>query len=60
MTKTEEIKLLDKTIERFGLDSYIGPWLQALRRDIVDCIRNDVPIHVSNDLVDSYIQPHKE
>lgn len=31
MTKSQEIKLLDQMIKKFGEDSYIGPWLKEMR-----------------------------
>lgn len=41
MTKTQEIKELDRMIKKFGLDSYIGPWLKESRPAIVWAIEND-------------------
>lgn len=47
MTKTQEIKLLDKMIKQFGEDSYIGPWLKMLRLSIVYAIENDLPVDLT-------------
>ncbi len=47
MTKQQEIKLLDKTIEKFGMDSYIGQWLANIKPAIVWAIKNDVTIEAS-------------
>ena len=44
MTKREEIRLLDRTIKRFGSNSYIGPWLKNRRESIVQDILQDLPI----------------
>jgi len=44
MTKAEEIKLLDKTIQTYGSDSYIGLWLAQMRPDILRCMEVDYPI----------------
>ena len=46
MTKTKEIELLDKTIKRFGPNSYIGPWLSILRDGIVKAIEQDLPVEI--------------
>lgn len=47
LTKEAELALLDKTIKRFGSDSYIGAWLQKSRDNIVWAIQNDYPIDVA-------------
>lgn len=44
MNKTHEIVQLDKVIKQFGPDSYVGPWLEAHRGEIVYAIINDLPI----------------
>jgi len=47
LTKEKELELLDKTIKRFGEDSYIGKWLAKERENIVWAISNDFPIDVA-------------
>ena len=42
MTKQQEAALLDQTIERFGQDSYIGPWLAYSRFEILATIHCDI------------------
>lgn len=42
MTKADEIKLLDKVIAQFGVNSYLGPWLADNRMTLIDDISNDV------------------
>ena len=42
MTKQQETDILDQTIERFGRDSYCGPWLAASRLDILAAIKTDL------------------
>ena len=44
MTKTQEIELLRKMIQKFGSNSYVGPWLQSMQSAILYCIANDLPI----------------
>jgi hypothetical protein len=47
MTKAQEIKLLEKTIEKFGKDSYLGPWLIKYKERIEWAIRNDFPVETA-------------
>jgi hypothetical protein len=42
MTKSQEIKLLDQTIKKFGKDSYIGPWLVKIKDSLIWAIENDL------------------
>lgn len=41
MTKTQELELLDETIQRLGAQSYLGPWLSENRNAIERDIRAD-------------------
>lgn len=44
MTKTRELELLDQTINKFGPDSYLGPWLSESRASIAGDINLDLPV----------------
>lgn len=42
MTKQQEIARLDSLIKTLGSDSYLGPWLESVKRNVEMMIRGDV------------------
>lgn len=50
MTKDEERAELDRAIERFGRNSYLGPWLQDHKEEILYAISNDLSVELVVDL----------
>ena len=41
MTKNQELKVLDRTIDELGSDSYLGPWLASIRAELALNIQSD-------------------
>ena len=61
MTKNEELTLLDQTIAKLGPDSYLGPWLQAVRADVEATIRSDFyPAAVPSDAAKALAEAREE
>ncbi len=44
MTKTQELDLLDATIEAYGRDSYLGPWLQDVKGEVEREVTSDFTV----------------
>ena len=61
MTKNDELTLLDQTIAKLGPDSYLGPWLQAVRADVEAAIRSDYfPAIVPSDAAKALAEAREE
>ena len=44
MNKDAELKILAETIEKLGPDSYCGPWLESVLREVEIEMRNDLQV----------------
>jgi DNA-binding protein YbaB len=42
MTKEQEIKILKESIEKLGLESYLGPWLESVLIEVERDVRSDI------------------
>lgn len=40
-TKQQELEILDAAIAALGPDTYLGPWLQEIRDEVYQYMRND-------------------
>ena len=44
MTKDAELQILTEAIKKLGPQSYCGPWLESVLKDVERDIRDDVPV----------------